>query len=252
MAPARRLPRRVQRTPTSLGSGQGAPGGGAEDSAEEGGTDHSCRWREAMTMPNAVSALGLVLTLRGAAHLDSPRGLLQAAAGRTLDVVDGALARQLGQASSLGAVLDAGFDKVAVAALIAAAWRHRLVPRPALVAIAAQNLLNGAATAGAEVRTGREGLTTVRDGKLAMAWQNVAMATYALASVISPGLRRAPVAGALRVMGHVAIVVGVGHFGVRASAAYLQRTGIGLHSADRAGASSETQRPRGIPRERPS
>ena len=209
MAPAPRLPRHERRAPTAHGT-------------EGRGVEH-VRWRDVVTVPNATSTLGLLLTLRGAAHLDSPRGLLQAAAGRALDVLDGALARRLGRTSPLGAALDASCDKVAVAALIAAAWARRLVPRPALVAIAAQNLLNGAATAGAEVRGAHRSLVTVPDGKLAMACQHLAMAAYALAAVARSDPQRAPVARALRAAGHVATAVGVGHFGARASAAYLRR-----------------------------
>jgi CDP-diacylglycerol--glycerol-3-phosphate 3-phosphatidyltransferase len=75
---------------------------------------------------NAVTALGLVLTLAGAAFVaraDALVGLALLLAGSLADTLDGAIARAGGGGTAVGAFFDSTADRLADAALFsAAAW----------------------------------------------------------------------------------------------------------------------------------
>ena len=182
----------------------------------------SFRMSDVFTVPNAISAVGLGLVLKGSARPDTGWGITLTVAGRLLDLLDGKVARMLDQSSQFGAGIDAAFDKAGVLAIGLNEWRYRIAPRPALVAIALQNGVNLAATAISTRLGGDEELAPVRDGKAAMAYQNGALGAYAVAALLR---RRGVPAAALafQLIGHADTVVGTGYFGVRASRQYVLR-----------------------------
>jgi phosphatidylglycerophosphate synthase len=174
-----------------------------------------------LTLANAISITGFTLAVHGANSIDTPRGLAETAVGRTLDLADGYVARATGQASEFGAAVDATLDKLAGVAIIASEWRKGTAPKPALAAITAQNVLNSVATGVAIKRHPDMNMTSTKDGKYAMAAQNVALAAYAGADILKT---KHPLAGkAMRALGHTATVVGVGYYGARATYGYIQR-----------------------------
>ena len=177
---------------------------------------------DVLTVPNAISAVGLGLVLKGSARADTGWGISLTVAGRLLDLLDGKVARMLDQSSQFGAGVDAAFDKAGVLAIGVNEWRYRIAPRPALLAIAAQNTINLAATAISTRLSGDEELVPVKDGKSAMAYQNGALGAYAVAALLR---RRGVRAGALafQLIGHVDTVVGTAYFGAKASRQYLVR-----------------------------
>lgn len=181
------------------------------------------RIADVFTLPNAISAVGLGLVLKGSARADTGWGIGLTVAGRLLDLLDGKVARMTGQTSQLGAAVDAAFDKAGVLAIGVNEWRYRVAPRPALLAIAAQNAVNLAATAVSARLGGDEELAPVHDGKKAMGYQNAALGAYAVAALLRR--RRVP-AGALtfQLTGHAGLVIGVGYFGIRASRQYVRQT----------------------------
>lgn len=87
---------------------------------------------------NALTTAGLLLTFAGVVVLllgDYRAGAVVLAAGAVTDALDGAVARQRGTASRLGAFYDSVADRVSDAALLgAAAWLVR--DRPVLFAVA--------------------------------------------------------------------------------------------------------------------
>jgi phosphatidylglycerophosphate synthase len=172
-------------------------------------------------IPSAISLAGGALAIDGARRIDTPFGIAEVAVGRSLDLVDGPVARSLDQTSELGAAIDATTDKLAGLAILVNEWRKDVAPRSALLAIAAQNLLSGAATVAAQHRYPDQELRPSRDGKRAMFAQNVALGAYAISHVVAE--RRPRAAQVLRGLGHVATVVGVGHYGLRATAGYIRR-----------------------------
>ena len=172
-------------------------------------------------LPSALSLTGAALAIDGARRLDSPLGLLEVAAGRSLDLADGAVARALDQTSEAGAAIDAVADKAAGLALLVGEWRRDIAPRTALAAIAIQNAANGVATYVAQRRHPEAELRPSRDGKHAMFAQNIALGAYAAGNLLQQSRPRP--ARLLRGLGHLATVVGVGYYGSRATAGYVRR-----------------------------
>lgn len=177
--------------------------------------------QEVVTLPNAISATGFILAVHGARRLDTPLGLAETAAGRVLDLADGYVARATGQTSEFGASLDATFDKFASLAIVASEWHKDIAPKPALVAMMSQNIINSVATGIAIKKHPAQVIASSRDGKYAMAAQNFALAAYAQAEILQDS--RARTSQAIRNIGHIATVVGVGFFGVKATVGYIKR-----------------------------
>ena len=180
------------------------------------------RTADIFTIPNAISAVGLALVLKGSARADTGWGISLTVVGRLLDLVDGKVARMLDQSSEFGAGIDAAFDKAGVLAIGVNEWRGNIAPKPALLAIALQNAVNLAATAVSTRLGDDQELTPVNEGKAAMAYQNGALGAYAVAALLR---QRGVPAGALAFqwIGHVDTVVGTGYFGIPASRQYMAR-----------------------------
>lgn len=83
--------------------------------------------RDIFTLANVITVAGLVLTLVGAFKLNTFHGLSLAVVGRTLDMVDGPVARRT-RTSHFGALLDAGSDKVSMLAILVATYYFQLAP----------------------------------------------------------------------------------------------------------------------------
>jgi cardiolipin synthase (CMP-forming) len=96
--------------------------------AQSSEADGRYRWRDCWALPNLVSFLRLPLALAFLWASRQPRlalGILLAAAAT--DVVDGYLARRLGRATAVGAVVDGALDKLFAAAVAGSLlWRHQL------------------------------------------------------------------------------------------------------------------------------
>lgn len=180
------------------------------------------RLSDVLTVPNAISAIGLALVLHGSARADTARGIAETAAGRLLDLVDGKIARRLDQSSEFGAGIDAAFDKAGVLAIGINEWRSGIAPKPALLAIAAQNTVNLVATAIATRLRGDEDLAPVDDGKYAMAYQNGALGAYAVSALLRRRGHRAA-SMVFRIVGDADTLIGTGYFGMRASRQYASR-----------------------------
>lgn len=176
---------------------------------------------DVFTIPNAISAAGLALVLKGSARADTGWGIGLTVAGRLLDLLDGKVARMLDQSSEFGAGIDAAFDKAGVLAIGVNEWRGNIAPKPVLLAIGAQNAVNLVATA-VSTRLGDDQLAPVFDGKRAMGYQNGALGAYAVSALLR---KQGVPTGALvfQLMAHANAVVGVGYYGIRASRQYVTR-----------------------------
>lgn len=100
-----------------------------------------------VTPANALDAVAFGLAINGIRHLDSWAGIGKSALAYGADLVDGHIARSTGTSSPTGEIVDAGGDKIKLAAAIYFTWKDRLAPRPLLAAVAAQNIANTALTA---------------------------------------------------------------------------------------------------------
>lgn len=137
--------------------------------------------RDILSPANAISAVGLGLTFLGAANVDSLSGVVMIGAGRTLDLLDGYVARRT-HASGLGALVDATFDKVGMAAILIQSYRHEAAPEAVLAVVAAYNVVNAIANVYSD-RKGGEAKTS-KSGKYGMFGQNVAIGSFALANAL--------------------------------------------------------------------
>lgn len=176
---------------------------------------------DVLTIPNAISAVGLGLVLHGSARADTGRGITETVIGRLLDLLDGKVARMLNQSSEFGAGIDAAFDKAGILAIGINEWRGNIAPKPALLAIAAQNAVNLVATAVATRLGGDDDLAPVLDGKTAMAYQNGALGAYAVSALLRRRSRGWSLA--FRIIADADTVIGTGYFGVKASRQYVTR-----------------------------
>lgn len=75
--------------------------------------------KEVLNIPNAMSATGFGMVAAGSAIENDSKALALTAAGRSLDLIDGAVARKLNQESDFGAGVDAILDKLGMAAMVA-------------------------------------------------------------------------------------------------------------------------------------
>lgn len=130
---------------------------------------------------NAVSLIGLTLTIYGSLNINSLTGVLILGLGRFIDIFDGKIARAT-HVSRLGAIVDATCDKIGIAFLVPAIWIAHIAPYWLLVYIIAQNFLNVFFSIWATIRKAKP--TSSLDGKYAMFLQNVSLGFYALGNTI--------------------------------------------------------------------
>lgn len=140
--------------------------------------------QDILTPANAISLIGLALTIYGAFNLTSLSGVLLLGLGRFIDIFDGKVARAT-HSSSFGATLDATCDKIGIIILVPAAWIAQIAPYWLLVYIIVQNLVNVLFSALTAYKGGKP--ASSRDGKYAMFVQNISLGSYALASVTPLG-----------------------------------------------------------------
>lgn len=130
---------------------------------------------------NAVSVIGLSLTIYGSLNIETLSGVLILGLGRFIDVFDGKVARAT-HVSRLGAIVDATCDKIGIAFLVPAIWIAGIAPIWLLVYILAQNLLNVIFSGLAAIRQAKP--TSSQYGKHAMFMQNISLGFYALGNTI--------------------------------------------------------------------
>jgi phosphatidylglycerophosphate synthase len=132
------------------------------------------------TPANAISLIGLGLTMYGSLTITSLHGVLLLGLGRFIDIFDGKVARAT-HTSSFGAILDATCDKIGIAFLVPAVWLANIAPTWLLIYILAQNILNVIISFIALRHKGS--ISSSRAGKYTMFLQNISLGGYALASV---------------------------------------------------------------------
>lgn len=179
--------------------------------------------KDIVTIPNAMSIAGGILTWHGAGNIESATGLSEVIIGRTIDVLDGAVARATGQTSDLGAAVDAGIDKAATAKLLCDLTRKDAAPKLVIGTIALLNTINAAATGITNMRNGGKGFSDrpSKSGKLAMAGETVALFAYAGAYTAEHN-RHPGLAKILRKLGSATFIASL-PFATCAAHEYLKR-----------------------------
>lgn len=173
------------------------------------------------TLPNAMTVLGGFLTWQGANNINHPSGVAQIIIGRTIDTLDGVVARSTGQESELGALLDAGMDKLVTSKIMYELLQHRAAPKCVLGTIATFNTINAGATALTEYQQPDTNLRPVKTGKFAMAAENIALFAYT-ASHVAEKSGHDVASKRLRILGHVAAATAL-PLAIHSSASYVKR-----------------------------
>ncbi len=137
-----------------------------------------------LTPANALSITGLLLVVIGSVYLRSFLGIVLVTIGRTLDLLDGPVARAT-HTSRFGAALDASADKLAIAAMLVGAWAYNIAPSWLLLLIFLENAFVAALTLHAE-KAGFKPASSIA-GKRAVFLQNAAIIFYALGLISTNG-----------------------------------------------------------------
>lgn len=95
--------------------------------------------RDILTPANAITLIGMLITLVGCFWLDTSMGLALVFFGRLLDLVDGPVARAT-QTTKFSVFFDPTADKIALAGILTAVIYYDLAPLPIVLYIIAQNL----------------------------------------------------------------------------------------------------------------
>ena len=178
--------------------------------------------QEAFTAPNVISSAGLGLVVVGSVESDPAKSLYLTASGRALDLVDGPVARATGQGSDFGAKVDAGFDKLGMAAIVAGALIHKRIPPVAAGAIIAHNAFNAASSLAHEIRHPDEAARPSKIGKVVLFIENLGVFAYMGAVAVESKRPNSELARGLTMGGHALTACGVG-LGLIAGIGYLKR-----------------------------
>lgn len=178
--------------------------------------DIAARTHDVVTPANAMSAAGFALAVTGASRMDTLEGTLTMGAGRVLDILDGKVARATGTASALGEMVDATFDKAAVAIMCYQGVKKEILPKTVVASIAAQNTANAVMTlVDRRQHPDDPHIHPSIDGKHTMFAQNASIGLFCLSEVSKPPV----IKGSLRALGWVAAGVATIK-GIRATRGY--------------------------------
>lgn len=137
-----------------------------------------------ITPANALTTLGVVLTIVGAIRLDTVAGFFIVGSGKFLDIADGLVARRT-HTSNFGAFFDASADKLTALVLLIAAYHFRIAPIAFLLFVFFYHGSIAAMALDAE----RHGIRTrpTRLGKNTMFLHIGALLFFALAKAVTTG-----------------------------------------------------------------
>lgn len=163
--------------------------------------------KDVFTIPNLISITGAALAIHGSEKIDTAEGLAECAVGRLADVLDGKVARMMGQTSNTGAALDATTDKIVMAKILYEMNKKELAPKYVLGAVAVLNSINAAATGIANLRSDEKAETRpTKSGKVGLAMETAALVAYAAAELADKRTDNPKPAKLLRKLGAVAFV----------------------------------------------
>lgn len=133
-----------------------------------------------LTPANAITLIGLVLTVAGMLRFNTYLGLALVFAGRTLDLLDGPVARRT-RTSRIGAIFDATTDKIVSFGLLIAAYLFDLAPLWFIVPVFLYHLSIVAYSVMTEHRGAS--VETIQPGKYAIFLQTGALVLFVWASL---------------------------------------------------------------------
>ena len=174
-----------------------------------------------LTIPNVMSLAGAVLAWRGAKRINTTAGVAQVVAGRLIDTLDGTVARQTGQTSNFGAIVDAGLDKTTTAKLLYEMWRQDIAPKEVLGLIAAFNTVNAIASTKSAIDIADETVRPDISGKLALAFETVSLFAHAISARLEAS-GKSNQANLARNIGNLSFVAAL-PLAVKSTSSYIKR-----------------------------
>lgn len=138
--------------------------------------------QDILTPANAITLLGLILTLIGCFYLDSWTGIILVVLGRVMDLIDGPVARAT-NTTKFSVFWDPTADKIALTGILISILVHTLAPLPIVLYIFVQN----AAVAYLSIKAERQSkaVGALIPGKLNLFFQISAIVMFILANLVS-------------------------------------------------------------------
>ncbi|MCD1275887.1 MAG: CDP-alcohol phosphatidyltransferase family protein [Candidatus Nanogingivalaceae bacterium] len=174
-----------------------------------------------LTISNVMSLAGAVLAWRGAKRINTTAGVAQVVAGRLIDTLDGTVARQTGQTSNFGAIVDAGLDKTTTAKLLYEMWRQDIAPKEVLGLIAAFNTVNAIASTKSAIDIADETVRPDISGKLALAFETGSLFAHAISARLEAS-GKSNQANLARNIGNLSFVAAL-PLAVKSTSSYIKR-----------------------------
>ena len=179
--------------------------------------------KDVFTIPNLISVTGAALAIHGSEKIDTAEGLAECAVGRLADVLDGKVARMIGQTSNFGAALDATTDKIVMAKILYEIHKKGLAPKYVLGTVAVLNSINAVATGIANLRSKEKAETRpTKSGKVGLAMETAALVAYAAAELADKRTDNPKPAKLLRKLGATAFAASL-PFAAHATCTYIKR-----------------------------
>ena len=179
--------------------------------------------KDIFTIPNLISVTGAALAIHGSEKIDTAEGLAECAVGRLADVLDGKVARMIGQTSNFGAALDATTDKIVMAKILYEMHKKGLAPKYVLGTVAVLNSINAVATGIANLRSDEKAETRpTKSGKVGLAMETAALVAYAAAELADKRTDNPKPAKLLRKLGAAAFAASL-PFAAHATCTYIKR-----------------------------
>ena len=179
--------------------------------------------KDIFTVPNLISVTGAALAIHGSEKINTAEGLAECAVGRLADVLDGKVARMMGQTSNFGAALDATTDKIVMAKILYEMHKKGLAPKKVLGAVATLNSINAVATGIANLRSDEKAETRpTKSGKVGLAMETAALVAYAAAELADKRTDNPKPAKLLRKLGAGAFAASL-PFAAHATYTYIKR-----------------------------
>lgn len=179
--------------------------------------------KDVFTIPNLISVTGAALAIHGSEKIDTTEGLAECAVGRLADVLDGKVARMIGQTSNFGAALDATTDKIVMAKILYEMHKKGLAPKYVLGTVAVLNSINAVATGIANLRSKEKAETRpTKSGKVGLAMETAALVAYAAAELADKRTDNPKPAKLLRKLGAGTFAASL-PFAAHATCTYIKR-----------------------------
>jgi phosphatidylglycerophosphate synthase len=135
-----------------------------------------------LTPANAITLFGLILVLVGCFYLDSWTGIILVVLGRSMDLIDGPVARAT-NTTKFSVFWDPTADKIALLGILVSVMHFSLAPLPIVLYILVQN----GAVAYLSIKAERQNkaVGALISGKLNLFFQNCAIVLFIVANLVS-------------------------------------------------------------------